>query len=931
VFINEIHYDTSGADVNEGIEIAGPAGTNLTGWSLVLYNGNGGVTYGTTALSGTIPDQDDGYGTLAFLVPGLQNGSPDGFALVNPFGQVVQFLSYEGTLTATNGPAAGMTSVDIGVSENGVPVGTSLQLGGSGFTADDFTYQPTQIATFGQVNTGQDFVAANPAGTLFIDDASVVEGNAGTTAITFNVFRVGGTAGAVSIDFAVEFGEAFTSIDTADLSGATAGTLSFANGETFKTITLQINGDTVGEPTEFFDVVLSNPVGGVSIGDGRALGTVINDDPLVLQIGQIQGAGHTSDFINNVVTTSGIVTAVASNGFYLQDADGDGNRATSDALFVFTGSAPTVAVGNGLTVLGTVREFRPGGDQSNLTITQLSSPTITVNSTGNALPTAVLIGPDGITPPTETIDDDGFATFDPANDGIDFFESLEGMLVTVQNPVAVDSTTGFGELYTVASDGAGNLSASNVSEDGLVTVRGGQDALGGFNSGAGSDFNPERIQIDEAGIINGQTFAVPNVTPGTVLNNVTGVVDYAFGNYQIRPTEAITVARASTNVAETTTLVTGAVNQLAIATYNVLNLDIRADDGDDDVGNGRLAGIAFDIGINLSAPDIVVLQEVQDNSGSINDGTISANLTLEALAQSIFDQTGVRYSVFDNPFAVDGETGGQPGGNIRVAFLYRADRVDLDEASAFTITNPDDGELVAAFQGSRAPLGANFTFNGQTVTVIGNHFTSKIGSNSTFSAVQPPLNAAELTRAAQAAAVNAYVDTLLAANPNALVAVAGDFNEFQFEEPLRVLTGELDFDGATVTASGGEAVLENLTFLLAEEERYTALFEGNAQAIDHIFASSGLAADAVIDGVHINTEFAVTSASSNRRSATSSRNRPLSSLASCRIFCKSGSNRPMPSVFSRGRSCQSGLSIRAARSASFSAERGSGSLVPVDS
>ena len=219
---------------------------------------------------------------------------------------------------------------------------------------------------------------------------------------------------------------------------------------------------------------------------------------------------------------------------------------------------------------------------------------------------------------------------------------------------------------------------------------------------------------------------------------------------------------------------------------------------------------------------------------------------------SIFEQTGVRYSVFDNPFVENGQTGGQPGGNIRVAFLYREDRVDLDESSAFTITNPDDGELAAAFQGSRAPLGANFTFNGQTVTVIGNHFTSKIGSNATFSANQPPLNAAELVRAAQAAAVDAYVDGLLAANPDALVAVAGDFNEFQFEEPLRVLTGELDFDGGRVTG-GGEEVLENLTFLLAEEERYTALFEGNAQAIDHIFASRNLAQNAQVDAVHTNT------------------------------------------------------------------------------
>lgn len=852
VFINEIHYDTAGADVGEFIEVAGPAGTDLTGWSLVLYNGNGGVVYGTIALSGVIPNQDDGFGTLAVLTPGLQNGAPDGVALVNAAGQVVQFLSYEGVMTATSGPAAGLTSTDIGVAEVSAPIGTSLQAGGDGFTANDFAFQPSQNATFGQVNSGQDFVAANPNGTLFVDDARVTEGNDGSTAITFNLFRVGGSTGAVSIDFAAEFGNAFTDANAVDFIGATAGTVSFAAGETFRAITLRVAGDITGEPAEFFRLALSNPVGGVSIGDGVAVGTIANDDPLVLNIGQIQGAGHTSPFVGNEVTTSGIVTAVASNGFYLQDPTGDGDRATSDAIFIFTGAAPSVIAGDGISVRGTVSEFRGGNDQSNLSTTQLTSPVITVNSTGNALPTAILIGPDGITPPTEIIDDDSFAIFDPEKDGIDFFESLEGMRVTVQNPVALESTNSFGELFTAASDGSGNLAATNVSADGLLTVRGGADTLGFLNSGVGSDFNPERLQIDESGLIDGQLYAVPNVTPGTVLNSVTGVVDYGFGNYQIRPTEAVTIARASTNVAETTTLVTGATNQLALATYNVLNLDIRADDGDDDVGNGRLAGIAFDIGVNLSAPDIVVLQEVQDNSGSINDGTTSALLTLQALSDSIFDQTGVRYSVFDNPFVVDGETGGQPGGNIRVAFLYRDDRVDLDEASVFTITDPNDGALAAAFEGSRAPLGATFSFNGQNVTVIGNHFTSRIGSAPGFGAQQPALAAAELTRAAQAAAVNSYVDRLLAIDPNARIAVAGDFNEFQFEEPLRVLTGELDFDGAQVTG-GGIEVLRNLTFLLEEEERYSALFEGNAQAIDHIFASLSLTAGAQVDAVHTNT------------------------------------------------------------------------------
>lgn len=849
VFINEIHYDNSGADIGEGIEIAGPAGTDLTGWQLVLYNGNGGVVYDTENLTGVIPDQDDGFGTLAFPISGIQNG-PDAIALVNPGGQVVQFLSYEGTFTATDGPAAGQTSEDIGVSEGGVPAGTSLQLGGTGNVADDFTWQPSQTDNFGQVNTGQDFAPANPNGALYIDDASVTEGDSGTTQITFNVFRVGGDTGAVSADFAVVFGSAFSDADASDLSGATTGTVNFADGETFTTITLDVVGDTTGEPNEFFDVVLSNPTGGATVGGDTGQGTIENDDPLILEIGEIQGAGHTSLFVENEVSTSGIVTAVASNGFYLQDPDGDGDTATSDAIFVFTGTPPAVAAGDAIDITGTVSEFQAGGDPANLTVTQLTDPMITVTSTGNALPAAVVIGPNGITPPTEIVEDDDFTSFDPQTDGIDFWESLEGMLVTIENPVAVDQTNGFGELWTVASDGMGNLEASNVSSLGLVVIDGGEGELGEFDAGAGSDFNPERIQIDVAGELNSQTFVVPDVFPGAVLEDVTGIVTYAFENYQVQPTAPINVAQVSMNLVEATALVQGAVNQLSVATYNILNFDINEADGDTDIADLRLEFIVEDIAINMNNPDIVVLQEVQDDSGSLNDGTVSAAMTLQLIADEIFAQSGVRYSVLDNPFVVDGETGGQPGGNIRVAFLYREDRVELEGASVFTITD-DTGALDAAFNNSRAPLGANFRFNGETVTVIGNHFTSKIGSDSSFSAIQPPTNAGALARAAQAAAVNAHVDDLLAADPNAKIVVAGDFNEFQFEEPLEVLTGELDFDGATVS-SGSEAVLENLTYLLPPEERYTVLFQGNAQALDHIFATGDLAENAQIDIVHTN-------------------------------------------------------------------------------
>ena len=126
VFINEIHYDNDGTDVGEGVEIAGPAGTDLTGWTIVAYNGNGGAPYGTTNLSGTIPDQQAGYGTLFFTIAGLQNGAPDGIALVNGGAAAVQFLSYEGSFVAVGGAANGTTSVDIGVAEAGTaPVGSS--------------------------------------------------------------------------------------------------------------------------------------------------------------------------------------------------------------------------------------------------------------------------------------------------------------------------------------------------------------------------------------------------------------------------------------------------------------------------------------------------------------------------------------------------------------------------------------------------------------------------------------------------------------------------------------------------------------------------------------------------------------------------------------------------------------------------------------
>ena len=157
-FINEFHYDNYGADTNEGIEIAAEAGVDLLGWSLVLYNGNNGAEYSTLSLTGIISDQQAGFGTLWFSAPGFQNGPADGIALIDPASAVVQFLSYEGSLTALSGPANGLTALDVGISESPAPPENySLQLTGFGKNYSDFTWSGPLPHTFGSINNQQRF------------------------------------------------------------------------------------------------------------------------------------------------------------------------------------------------------------------------------------------------------------------------------------------------------------------------------------------------------------------------------------------------------------------------------------------------------------------------------------------------------------------------------------------------------------------------------------------------------------------------------------------------------------------------------------------------------------------------------------------------------------------------------------------------------
>lgn len=555
----------------------------------------------------------------------------------------------------------------------------------------------------------------------------------------------------------------------------------------------------------------------------------------------LQGAGHLSPYLGGVVGgVPGVVTALRTNGFYVQDPSPDADPATSEAVFVFTSSAPAVAVGDSVVVTGTVTEFRAGGASAdNLTVTELISPVVQVLTSGAALPAPIVIGAGGRVPPSAVIDDDsagdveiGPTTFDPAADGLDFYESLEGMRVQLNNPVAVGPTSPFGEIPVVGDAGAG---ATGLSSRGALAI-----------GEAYSDFNPERVFLDNALIATVPQVGVGAAFPGAVV----GILDYSFGNYKLYYTSALP-APAGGPSPETLSFTAPLTRELTVATLNVENLD----PGDGAVKFNALAALIVN---RLQSPDLLALEEVQDNNGAVNDSVVAADQTLGQLIAAIATAGGPAYA-YRQIDPVDDQDGGEPGGNIRLAFLFRADRglafVDRPGGTAVdavSVTGAPGAPALSfspgrisptdpAFAGSRKPLAGEFTFQGETLFVIANHFNSKGGDDPLFGRAQPPVRASEVQRVAQAAAVNAFVDSVLAVDPQANLIVLGDLNDFAFSPAVAALRG---------------GVLSNLLETLPVNERYTYVFEGNAQALDHVLASGALAARLTgYDVVHVNAEF----------------------------------------------------------------------------
>ena len=556
-------------------------------------------------------------------------------------------------------------------------------------------------------------------------------------------------------------------------------------------------------------------------------------DPVDARIHQVQGSAHLSPMAGTKVRVPGVVTVRSSNGFWFTDPEPDADLATSEGLFIFTGSAPSVTPGDAVSVVGTVAEFRPGGSggTNNLTTTELTGPVVTVTGTAS-LPAATKVGPGGRVPPSTVIDDDATGSvetsgvFQPATDGIDFWESLEGMVLALDSPGVTGPSSAFGEIPVVAAG------ASVRTNRGGIVLRSG-------------DNNPERLFIDDV------LAPTPVAKTGdTLTGTVTGILDYSFGNYKLQVTATPVVSDGGLQREVTRA---SSRNELSVATFNVENLD-PTDPA------SKFAGLAQAIVINLASPDIVALEEVQDNDGAANTATVDANETLDKLVTEISAVGGPSYDWRQiNP--VDDADGGEPGGNIRVAFLFRTDRnvdfVDRPGGGPTTDTQvlSQQGKLSLsaspgridtanpAWEATRKPLAGEFKWKGKTVFVIANHFSSKGGDQPLWGQFQPPNRVTEPKRHQQAASVRAFVDQILTRDPLANVVVLGDINDFEFSETTDILVGS------------GLRTLVDLPRTLPQAERYSYVFEGNSQILDQILMSLSLLPAASYDVVHINSEF----------------------------------------------------------------------------
>ena len=829
---------------NDFIEVfnRGTSTVNVAGWS-VQYTSATGTTWAVTNLTGSIAagkyfliqeavgaggttplPAPDVTGTIAMsatagkvalvnTTTAQTGGCPSGAAIVDFNGYGTTANCFEGTSPA---PAPSSTNGDI----RGSGGCTDTDQNATDFTA----IAPTPRNSATAANSCGGGGPTNPAGVGAANPNSVLAG--GTTLLTVTV-----TPGTLPTSTGLAVSSNLSSI------GGSATQTFFDNGT---------NGDvTVGDNVYSYQatVTVGTTAGSKSLpftitdaqmrtGSGTiSLGVTL---PAVA-VHDIQGSGSTSPLVGQVVTTNGIVTGLKSNGFFLQtpDAQADANPNTSEGIFVFTSSAPPAAasIGNSVNVTGTVQEFIPSSDPASPPQTELVTPSVTLNSTGNPLPAPHIITAAETTAPSGT------------SNPLDSLEEFEGMRVAVPSLTVSGSTQGTitEPPATVFSNGVFIGVVTGVArpfrEPGIAI----SDPLPAGAPGTIPRFdeNPERIRVDS----DAQPGTVAlDVTAGTVITNITGPLDYGFRAYTIDPDAATppTVGAQPGSVP----VPSPSPNEFTVASFNMQRFFDTADDpstSDPILTAGafarRVAKASLTIRTVQGLPDVIGVEEMENLT------------TLQTVATQI--NTDVVGGGGSNPNYMAYLAEGNDIGGIDVGFLVKLSKINVIDVTQLhkttTYTNPNT--LAQDILNDRPPLQLRATAlrpggGSQAFTVIVNHLRSLSGvDDNTVDGSGTAGGRVRAKRRAQAEDLAGIIQARQAADPTEWIITVGDMNAF------RVNDGYVDSIGtilgtpapaSQVTLASTDLVNPDQTDLidtLPAAQQYSYNFDGNAQTLDHVIVN----------------------------------------------------------------------------------------------
>lgn len=689
--------------------------------------------------------------------------------------------------------------------------------------------------------------AGTPLPTLSINDVTQLEGNSGTTAFTFTIsLSSPAPAGGISVQYATSSDSATSGSDFT----AASGTATIAAGQTSTTVTVQVHGDTDLEINETFLVTLSNPVGAaIAPGAGIGTGTITNDDIVITPIGAIQGNGPLSPFDGQLKMTEGVVTAKRSNGFFLQsfgsgDAAPDGDDTTSDGITVYTAAAPNmVNVGDHVRVVGTVDEF--SGSSATPT-TELVSPSVTVLSSGNALPAPITLTP---------------ALAGPASEPWTL-EHLEGMRVYVAQGVVTAQTDGNinSEANATASDA--NAAFEFVVADVPRPMREtGMSIFDPFPVPPAKqatlpyfDANQERIKAFP--LLGTRLVA----DAGASVSNLEGVLTYYGDSWELLYDLANPPVIGN---ATATAMSDAGANDITVAGFNLQRFFDTVNDPA--IGEPVLTATAFANRLAktgaaicdwVKAPDILGVVEVE-NIG-----------TLTTLANHI-NANCARAPEYTAHLLEGNDVGG-----IDVGYLVstRAVRAGLPRVSVNAVT-----QLGKDVEYGKSPLGCTpgapgcdadplndrpslllratvgFADGRQyPLAVIVNHLRS-LGGND-----DPADSRVRYKRAEQALYLANVVNAMQTANPSEKIVLVGDFNAFPFNDgyvdSMGIITGNAAPEDQVIEYRASPVVTPLVlgdALITDPAQRYSYVFEGNAQTLDHAVVNQALHNDPAITGLSV--------------------------------------------------------------------------------